>query len=130
MGAMHSASNPYSPGAGRRPFELAGRTALINDFDLLISRAAAGRTDRGIVLHGLHGVGKTVLLTEFRRRAEEAGFLVVSLEGRDAEGGPKAVRAKLARGLLQAGRKASSRAKTPALAAALGTIASLPPACR
>ncbi len=124
MGGMHSASNPYSPGAGRRPFELAGRTALINDFDLLISRAAAGRTDRGIVLHGLHGVGKTVLLTEFRRRAEDAGFLVVSLEGRDAEGGPKAIRAKLARGLLQAGRKANSRSATPALAAALGTIAS------
>lgn len=121
---MHSATNPYSPGAGRSPIGLAGRTALTNDFDLLISRAAAGRTDRGIVLHGLHGVGKTVLLNDFRRRAENAGFLVVSLEGRDADGGPKAVRAKLARGLLQAGRKANSRGSTPALAAALGTIAS------
>lgn len=121
---MHSASNPYSPGAGRTPFALAGRTALMNDFDLLISRAAAGRTDRGIVLHGLHGVGKTVLLNDFRRRAEEAGFLVVSLEGRDAEGGPKAVRAKLGRGLLQAGRKAASRGGTAALRSALGTIAS------
>lgn len=121
---MHSATNPYSPGAGRQPFELAGRTALMNDFDLLISRAAAGRTDRGIVLHGLHGVGKTVLLNDFRRRAEEAGFSVVSLEGRDADGGPKAVRAKLARGLLQAGRKAASRGGTAALQAALGTISS------
>ncbi|WP_346028939.1 ATP-binding protein [Arthrobacter citreus] len=96
----------------------------MNDFDLLISRVAAGRTDRGIVLHGLHGVGKTVLLNDFRRRAEEAGFLVVSLEGRDAEGGPKAVRAKLGRGLLQAGRKAASRGGTAALRSALGTIAS------
>ncbi|MBP3043182.1 ATP-binding protein [Arthrobacter jiangjiafuii] len=121
---MHSATNPYSPGAGRKPFELSGRTALMNDFDLLVSRAAAGRTDRGIVLHGLHGVGKTVLLNDFRRRAEDAGFLVVSLEGRDAGGGPKAVRAKLARGLLQAGRKAHSQGNTPALAAALGTITS------
>ncbi|MBP3036312.1 ATP-binding protein [Arthrobacter sp. zg-ZUI100] len=121
---MHSATNPYSPGAGRKPFELSGRRALMNDFDLLVSRAAAGRTDRGIVLHGLHGVGKTVLLNDFRRRAEDAGFLVVSLEGRDAEGGPKAVRAKLARGLLQAGRKAHSQGNTPALAAALGTITS------
>ena len=121
---MHSATNPYSPGAGRKPFEITGRTALMNDFDLLVSRAAAGRTDRGIVLHGLHGVGKTVLLNDFRRRAEDAGFLVVSLEGRDAEGGPKAIRAKLARGLLQAGRKALSHGDTPALAAALGTITS------
>ncbi|MET4061394.1 hypothetical protein ABIB35_002966 [Arthrobacter sp. UYP6] len=121
---MHSASDPYSPGAGRTSYELAGRNALMNDFDLLISRVAAGRTDRGIVLHGLHGVGKTVLLNEFRRRAENTGFLVVSLEGRDAEGGPKAIRAKLARGLLQAGRKANSRGNTAALAAALGTIAS------
>ncbi|MDK1279498.1 ATP-binding protein [Arthrobacter sp. zg-Y820] len=121
---MHSATNPYSPGAGRTPYELAGRTALMNDFDLLISRAASGRTDRGIVLHGLHGVGKTVLLNDFRRRAEEAGFLVVSLEGRDAEGGPKAIRAKLARSLLQAGRKANSRGGSKALADALGTITS------
>lgn len=121
---MHSATNPYSPGAGRTPFALAGRTALTNDFDLLVSRAAAGRTDRGIVLHGLHGVGKTVLLNDFRRRAEEAGFLAVSLEGRDADGGPRAIRAKLARGLLQAGRKAASRGGTAALSAALGTISS------
>ena len=121
---MHSATNPYSPGAGRTPFALAGRRALTNDFDLLVSRAAAGRTDRGIVLHGLHGVGKTVLLNDFRRRAEEAGFLAVSLEGRDADGGPRAIRAKLARGLLQAGRKAASRGGTAALSAALGTISS------
>ena len=121
---MHSASNPYSPGSGRRPFELAGRTALINDFDLLISRIRAGRVDRGIVLSGLHGVGKTVLLNEFRRRAEDAELLVVSLEARDADGGPRALRAKLARSLLQGGRRASLGGADARLTAALGSIAS------
>ncbi len=65
-----------------------------------------------------------MLLNEFRRQAEHAEFMVVSLEGRDAEGGPEAVRAKLARNLLQAGRKLNRRGAGAKLIAALGSIAS------
>ncbi|MCO4253596.1 ATP-binding protein [Pseudarthrobacter raffinosi] len=121
---MESALNPYSPGSGRRPFELAGREGEIDAFDLLLAKTRQRRPDRGIVLHGLRGVGKTVLLNEFRRQAEHAEFMVVSLEGRDAEGGPEAVRAKLARNLLQAGRKLNRRGAGAKLIAALGSIAS------
>jgi hypothetical protein len=121
---MESALNPYSPGSGRRPFELAGRQAEIDAFDLLLAKTRQRRPDRGIVLHGLRGVGKTVLLNEFRRQAERAEFMVVSLEGRDAEGGPEATRAKLARSLLQAGRKLNRRGAGVRLVTALGSIAS------
>lgn len=86
---MESALNPYSPGSGRRPFELVGRQSEIDAFDLLLAKTRQRRPDRGIVLHGLRGVGKTVLLNEFRRQAERAEFMVVFLEGRDAEGGLK-----------------------------------------
>lgn len=121
---MDSDLNPYSPGSGRRPFEITGRQREIDAFDLLIAKTKQRRPDRGIVLHGLRGVGKTVLLNEFRRQAERAGFMTVSLEGRDAEGGPEAVRAKLARNLLQAGRKANHRGIAASMKEALGSIAS------
>lgn len=121
---MESDLNPYSPGSGRRPFELVGRKAEIEAFDLLIAKSKQRRPDRGIVLHGLRGVGKTVLLNEFRRQAERANFMTVSLEGRDAEGGSEAVRAKLARGLLLAGRKVNRRDITSTLRDALGSVVS------
>lgn len=103
---------------------MVGRTLETNAFDLLISRSAQGRTERGIILHGLHGVGKTALLNDYRRRAEEAGFMVVWLEARDADGGPLAVRKKLARSLLQAGRKLLHRAPGEQLYRALAGVAS------
>lgn len=121
---MESALNPYSPGSGRRPIELAGRQAEIDAFDLLMAKIRQRRPDRGMVLHGLRGVGKTVLLNEFRRQAERADYMVVSLEGRDADGGPAAVRAKLARNLLQAGRKHNSRDAGTKFREALGSLAS------
>ncbi|WP_196867573.1 ATP-binding protein [Arthrobacter sp. CAN_A212] len=121
---MHSDLNPYSPGSGRRPFELVGRAKEIEAFDLLIAKTKQRRPDRGIALHGLRGVGKTVLLNEFRQQAERAGLMIVSIEGRDAEGGSEAVRAKLARGLLQAGRRANRRGITSNLREALGSIVS------
>jgi Cdc6-like AAA superfamily ATPase len=96
----------------------------VDAFDLLMAKARQRRPDRGIVLHGLRGVGKTVLLNEFRRQAEHAEFMVVTLEGRDADGGPDAVRAKLARNLLQAGRKLNARTAGATLKSALGSVAS------
>ncbi|GAB2748248.1 ATP-binding protein [Sinomonas soli] len=121
---MDSSLNPYSPGSGRRPVELAGRQAEIDAFDLLVAVTRHGRHERSLVLHGLRGVGKTVLLNEFRRQAERAEFVVVSLEGREAQGGSEAVRAKLGRSLLQAGRKVNRPGIGGALKRALGSIAS------
>jgi hypothetical protein len=72
--------NPYSPGAGRRPAALVGRDHQLGLWSVAIQRAARGRTAQPLVLFGLRGVGKTVLLTEFAREAGGSGWMVAMLE--------------------------------------------------
>ncbi|MDP1788699.1 MAG: ATP-binding protein, partial [Rhodoglobus sp.] len=62
---MYSELNPYAAGSGLKPPELAGRQDEIDAFDLLIARARKRNPSREIMLHGLRGVGKTVLLKRF-----------------------------------------------------------------
>ncbi len=67
---MDPVRNPYRPGAGRRPPALAGRDAVLTAFDVVMRRSEdLGEGDRGWILNGLRGVGKTVLLNELLRRA-------------------------------------------------------------
>jgi AAA ATPase domain len=61
--------NPYAPGAGQRPPELAGRDRELEQFDVVVERVARGRPERSLVLTGLRGVGKTVLLNALRSQA-------------------------------------------------------------
>jgi hypothetical protein len=61
--------NPYAPGAGQRPPELAGRDRELAQFDVVLERVARGRPERSLVLTGLRGVGKTVLLNALRSQA-------------------------------------------------------------
>ncbi len=61
--------NPYAPGAGQRPPELAGRARELDAFDVVLERVARGRPERSLVLTGLRGVGKTVLLNTMRSAA-------------------------------------------------------------
>ncbi len=77
---MDRAVNPYSPGAGVRPPALVGRTKQIEDADVALRRHLAGRHAKGMMLTGLRGVGKTVLLAEFGRRAAALGYLHEHLE--------------------------------------------------
>ncbi|MET0181521.1 MAG: ATP-binding protein, partial [Caulobacterales bacterium] len=65
--------DPYNPGAGAPPPELAGRDELISRADLTISRTVAGKSAKSFMMLGLRGVGKTVLLNEFEQRAEAIG---------------------------------------------------------
>jgi len=67
--------NPYTPGAGARPDELAGRDEQIEAFEVLLARLRDGRAEQSQIITGLRGVGKTVLLNTFEDYAEEAGFL-------------------------------------------------------
>ena len=97
---MEPALNPFTPGSGVKPPALVGRQQEIDAFDLLVARAKANAAgDRGILLTGLRGVGKTVLLNEFSEMARRIGWLVVQFEAQSGEGGPAAVRKKLAREL-------------------------------
>ncbi len=77
---MKSAHNPYNPGAGAPPPELAGRDSLIKQARLAIERAQAGRPAKSFIMLGLRGVGKTVLLNEFEQIAESLGCQTAMLE--------------------------------------------------
>ena len=79
---MDPIRNPYAPGAGQRPPELAGRDAQLEAFRFVIERVAKGRPERSIVLVGLRGVGKTVLLNAMRSQAVRAGWGTGKLEAR------------------------------------------------
>jgi hypothetical protein len=72
--------NPYTPNAGARPPLLVGREELLSGFDTLLARLARGRTQQSMIVTGLRGVGKTVLLGEFRTAAETAGWVAVEAE--------------------------------------------------
>src|SRR5919204_1380213 len=66
---MDPVRNPYAPGAGQRPPELAGRDRELEVFEVVLERVARGRPERSLVLTGLRGVGKTVLLNTLRSQA-------------------------------------------------------------
>ncbi|MFB9234590.1 ATP-binding protein [Plantactinospora siamensis] len=66
---MDPVRNPYAPGAGQRPPELAGRDRELDVFDVVLERIARGRPERSLMLTGLRGVGKTVLLNTLRSQA-------------------------------------------------------------
>jgi hypothetical protein len=74
--------NPYAPGAGQRPPELAGRDDQLRAFNVVLERVARSRPERSIVLTGLRGVGKTVLLNALRSAAVRAHWGTGKLEAR------------------------------------------------
>lgn len=79
---MDPVRNPYAPGAGQRPPELAGRDRELANFDVVLERIARGRPERSLVLTGLRGVGKTVLLNTLRSSAVRASWGTGKLEAR------------------------------------------------
>jgi len=79
---MDPVRNPFAPGAGQRPPELAGRDRELHAFDVVLERVARGRPERSLVLTGLRGVGKTVLLGELRSAALRRGWGAGKVEAR------------------------------------------------
>jgi hypothetical protein len=77
---MDPRKNPYAPGAGTPPPELAGRDDLIERAAIALDRIRAGRAARSLILHGLRGVGKTVLLNRIQTDAEARGFTNLTIE--------------------------------------------------
>lgn len=72
---MDPVRNPYTPNAGSRPPELAGRDEQLEQFRILVARLKRGQAEQSIIAKGLRGVGKTVLLNAFEDMAESEGFL-------------------------------------------------------
>ena len=81
---MDRAKNPFSPGAGTPPPELAGRSAILEDAMVALERVKNGRSEKSMILVGLRGVGKTVLLGEIQRLAEIKNFKVTLIEAHES----------------------------------------------
>ena len=79
---MDPIRNPYAPGAGQRPPQLAGRDGELQAFELTLERLTRGRPERSLVLTGLRGVGKTVLLNALRSAAVRRQWGTGKLEAR------------------------------------------------
>lgn len=80
---MDPVRNPYSPGAGNRPPALVGRADDIAAFDIAVQRLSIGRHDRSVIVTGLRGAGKTVLLREYGTVAAQHGWLSEHVEVTD-----------------------------------------------
>lgn len=82
---MDKIRNPFSPGAGSPPPELAGRETVLEQAQVLLGRVKAKRPEKSLLLTGLRGVGKTVLLNEIERMAEADGYRTLLLEAHEGK---------------------------------------------
>jgi AAA ATPase-like protein len=101
--------NPYAPGAGQRPPELAGRDRELEVFDVVLERVARGRPERSLVLTGLRGVGKTVLLNTLRSQAISRLWGTGKIEARPDQ----SLRRPVAAALHMAVRELAPRHRAP-----------------
>jgi AAA ATPase domain len=106
---MDPVRNPYAPGAGQRPPELAGRDREIGQFEVVLERIARGRPERSMVLTGLRGVGKTVLLNTFRSMALQRLWGTGKIEARPGQ----SIRRPVAAALHMAVRELAPRHRAP-----------------
>jgi AAA ATPase domain len=105
--------NPYSPGAGFRPPSLVGRDQELASFSVTLARLEAGRPAKSLLLTGLRGVGKTVMLSEFARLANERSWSHESVEANDSIDLPVAIANVVRKATLRLSRtkRAAERAK-------------------
>lgn len=82
---MDRINNPFSPGAGSPPPELAGRDGVLEQARVLLGRVMIGRPEKSMLLTGLRGVGKTVLLNEIERMAKSAGYRTILVEAHESK---------------------------------------------
>lgn len=101
--------NPYAPGAGQRPPELAGRDRELKQFEVVIERVARGRPERSMIVTGLRGVGKTVLLNAFRSMAIQRLWGTGKIEARPDQ----SIRRPVASALHRAVRELAPRHRAP-----------------
>jgi len=100
--------NPYAPGAGTPPPELAGRDRLIEDASIALDRIRNGLAAKSLLLVGLRGVGKTVLLNRICRDSEARGFVTVLLEAPEDRSLPSLLCGPLHAALLKMSRLAAA----------------------
>jgi hypothetical protein len=106
---MDPVANPYAPGAGTPPPELAGRDDLRETVRIATERCRAGRQAKSLMLIGLRGVGKTVLLDRMRDDAEAAGLHTLRIEAPEGRSLPAILAPQLRQGLLRLSRVEQAR---------------------
>lgn len=106
---MSPLKNPFSPGAGTQPPELAGRAELREALRVAMQRARTGLAAKCTVLTGLRGVGKTVLLDRVRLDAEDAGLQTVRLEAPEDRSLPGMLLPELRQALLRLSRTSTAQ---------------------
>ena len=102
---MDPVRNPFAPGAGTPPPELAGRDELLDAVAIALERIRRGRPAKSVLMVGLRGVGKTVLLNRMRERAEATGLEVVPIEAPEGRSLPAILLPQLRLTLLRISRK-------------------------
>jgi hypothetical protein len=118
--------NPFAPGAGTRPPELTGRGKLLETVRIAVERSRRRLPAQGILMVGLRGVGKTVLLEIFREQAEAGGNPCISIEAPEGRSLPALLLPQIRSVLLRLSRDDRARDKARrALAAVAGFVKAL-----
>jgi hypothetical protein len=106
---VNPVTNPYSPGAGSPPPELAGRDDLRERVRIALQRIRAGRPSKSVLMVGLRGVGKTVLLEQLARDAEAAGLHTMRVEAPEERSLPALLAPELRKALIRLSRVERAR---------------------
>ena len=106
---MDPIKNPYAPGAGTPPPELAGRDELRETVRIALERVRAGRPTKSILMVGLRGVGKTVLLDRLRDDAEAVGIQTLRVEAPESRSLPAILAPQLRQALLRLSRNEQAK---------------------
>jgi AAA ATPase domain len=106
---MDPVKNPFSPGAGTPPPELAGRDDLRETVRIALERTRLGRPTKSILMVGLRGVGKTVLLDRMREDAEAEGIHTLRVEAPESRSLPAILAPQLRQALLRLSRNEKAK---------------------
>ena len=106
---MDPVRNPFAPGAGTPPPELAGRDGVLEAARIALERSRLGRPSKNMVLIGLRGVGKTVLLDAIREQAETMGMYTLDMEAAESRSLPSVLAPRLHVALLQLSRRETAK---------------------
>ena len=106
---MDPVQNPYAPGAGTPPPELAGREELREAARVALARIRAGKPGKSLLMVGLRGVGKTVLLDKMREDAEVAGLRTIRVEAPENRSLPAILAPQLRIALLHLSRDVKAK---------------------
>lgn len=121
---MDPVRNPFAPGAGSQPPELAGRRAIVDEARIALNRVIQGRSSQSQLLLGLRGVGKTVLLNKIEELALDAGYLASFIEAPEDRPLPDLLYPKLHQVLRKLSVADAAKAKAVTALRALKSFAS------